>query len=75
VTTKTYALVIALLDDAPMFGTYTVGREYEVTPSVIPTVYDFEITDDEGTVIACWWNSDPDCVFERVEREMVGEVA
>lgn len=69
---KLYARCIALLDTA-LIGDYTVGRDYAVTDEddgLFGDVPDgFWINDDTGTEILCWWEGDPDCVWERVEVE------
>lgn len=65
-TTKTYARVIALLD-RPLVGAYTVGREYEVHDEDDNR---FTILDDDGDIIGCTWQGDPDAVFERIERDV-----
>jgi len=70
-TTTIYARCVAFVGDPdkePLFGAYTIGKEYEVMPDDGYPGCDFGIIDDEGDKMSCWWDgSDPDCIWERVE--------
>ena len=66
-----YARCVAFVgrSDDLNFGAYTLGKEYEVIDIDDGFTYaDFTIIDDEGHPLPCWWNSDPDVIWERVER-------
>ncbi len=59
---KKIAKCVSLIDEQP-FGSYTVGKSYEVKSEDGDK---FTIVDDRGRVQVCWWNGlDPDCVWER----------
>lgn len=68
---KVFARVSGFVDRF-QWGSYTIGKEYPLAPK--PSSYGalgegddtFCIEDDEGDVILCWWDFDPDCYFERV---------
>lgn len=71
-TTTTYARATAFVDqrDGVIFAKHTIGKEYPVHYDTNwPGGSDFTITDDEGDPVPCWWDgSDPDVVWERLER-------
>jgi hypothetical protein len=68
----TYARCLGLIDAKPI-GAYTVGQEYEVHEHPDGAV--FEIIDDRGDAVTCWWDGDPDCRWQRVERRSVRAAA
>ena len=70
--TTTYARATAFVDqrDGVTFAKYTIGKEYPVHYDTNwPGGSDFAIIDDEGDPVPCWWDgSDPDLIWERIER-------
>lgn len=75
-TAKLYARATAFVEPNPSFilvGSYTIGKEYEVVDAVGPDHIDggsdFTIIDDEGDPMPCWWDgTDPDVIWERIEK-------
>lgn len=65
----TYARTVALVDADPALtiGTYTMGRTYEVVSGPLRRC-DFHIIDDLGILTPCWWEGDPDVIWERVTK-------
>jgi hypothetical protein len=50
-------------------GAYTIGKEYEVLEERDNYLgLQFDVIDDEGDRTLGWWDTDPDCVWERIER-------
>ena len=66
---KEYPLFEPPLDgcDFTIIGAYTLGKEYPLFEPPLDGC-DFTIIDDSGWVMPCWWNTDPDCIWERIER-------
>lgn len=73
VTTKLYARATAFVEPKPIIlvCSYTIGKDYEVVdgPDHIDGGCDFTIIDDEGDPMPCWWDgTDPDVIWERIEK-------
>lgn len=47
---------------------YTLNKEYITHYPELLGTYDFVIEDDKGHQVACWWNGDPEVLWERIER-------
>lgn len=70
--TTTYARATAFVDQCEddTIGSYTIGKEYPLYDGP-PWCggSDFTIIDDNGDPVPCWWDgSDPDVIWERIER-------
>jgi len=66
-----YARCVAFVgrSDDMTVGAYTIGKEYEVLEERDNYLgLQFDIYDDEDDCTLCWWDGDPDCVWERIER-------
>ena len=65
----TYARCVAFVgrSDNLTIGACTLGKEYPLFEPPLDGC-DFTIIDDSGWVMPCWWNTDPDCIWERIER-------
>lgn len=71
VTTKLYARATAFVGKPcqRMIGSYTIGKDYELVGGPIDGGCDFTIIDDEGDPMPCWWDgTDPDVIWERIEK-------
>lgn len=60
---KVYAR--AVIVDLDTIGAYTEMKDYECLEP--QTLGDFDIIDDDGKRVSCWWGlDDPDCRFEKI---------
>jgi len=67
----TYARCVAFVgrSDDMTIGAYTLGKEYEVLEERDNYLgKHFDVIDDDGDPITNWWDGDPDCIWERIER-------